>query len=135
MSFVCRSDMVAANGLRVAAVGDFGALHCQPAQKFDSSTQLQFCTSPPIEATRCWQLVFCPLVFVNLCQCCVSVSLTVYIFVCLCWVVRCVFYFLKRGRKKFEILSRVAKVEALLQALVCALLCAACKCAYTCALG
>ena len=39
--------------LRVAAVGDFGALHCQPAQKFDSSTQLQFCTSPPIAATRC----------------------------------------------------------------------------------
>ena len=47
------------NVLRVAAVGDFGALHCQPAQEFDRSTQLQFCTSPPIEATRCvcheWQ--------------------------------------------------------------------------------
>jgi len=42
--------------LRVAAVGDFGALHCQPAQKFDRSTQLQFCTSPPIEATRCYRL-------------------------------------------------------------------------------
>lgn len=28
--------------LRVAAVGDFGALHYHPAQKFDSSTQLQF---------------------------------------------------------------------------------------------
>lgn len=42
------------NGLRVAAVGDFGALHCQPAQKFDRSTQLQVCTSPPIEATRCY---------------------------------------------------------------------------------
>jgi len=27
-------------GLRVAAVGDLGALHCQPAQKFDSSVQL-----------------------------------------------------------------------------------------------
>jgi len=43
------------NGLRVAAVGDFGALHCQPAQKFDSSTKLQVYTSPPIEATRCWR--------------------------------------------------------------------------------
>ena len=46
-----------ANGLRVAAVGDFGALHCQPAQKFDRSTQLQFCTSPPIEAKRGYGLV------------------------------------------------------------------------------
>jgi hypothetical protein len=50
---------VAHNVLRVAAVGDFEALHCQPAQKFDSSTQLQFCTSPPIVATRCWVLAFC----------------------------------------------------------------------------
>ena len=50
---VALSDRVADNVLRVAAVGDFGALHCQPAQKFDRSTQLQFCTSPPIEATRC----------------------------------------------------------------------------------
>lgn len=41
------------NVLRVAAVGDFGALHCHPAQMFDSSTQLEFCTSPPIAATRC----------------------------------------------------------------------------------
>lgn len=41
------------NGLRVAAVGDFGALHCQPAQKFDRSTQLQFCAKLPIEATHC----------------------------------------------------------------------------------
>jgi len=41
------------NGLRLAAVGDFGALHCQPEQQFDRSTRLQFCTSPPIEATRC----------------------------------------------------------------------------------
>ncbi len=54
--------------LRVAAVGDFGALHCQPAQKFDSSTQLQFCTSPPIEATRCWQLAFLSTVAESLCM-------------------------------------------------------------------
>ncbi|HNC73194.1 MAG TPA: hypothetical protein PK035_12530 [Chitinophagales bacterium] len=44
---------IAGNGLRVAAVGDFEALHCHPALKFDSSTQLQFCSSPPIVATRC----------------------------------------------------------------------------------
>jgi hypothetical protein len=57
LSFVlCSFFRLAGNGLRVAAVGDFGALHCQPAQKFDSSTQLQFYTSPPIEATRCVRL-------------------------------------------------------------------------------
>ncbi len=127
--------MVTHNVLRVAAVGDFGALHCHPAQKFDSSTQLQFCTSPPIEATRCWQLVFCPLVYANHCQYCVLVSLSVFFIVCLCRVVLCVFYFFKAWEKKIEILSRVAKVEALLQAWVCALPCAACKCAYTCAFG
>ena len=55
---VCRFS-IAGNVLCVAAVGDFGALHCQPAQKFDRSTQLQFCTSPPIEATRCYKLPFC----------------------------------------------------------------------------
>ncbi len=48
-----RSLVIAANGLRVAPVDDFGALRFQLVQKFDSSTQLQFCTSPPIEATRC----------------------------------------------------------------------------------
>ncbi len=47
------SLLIGANVLRVAAVGDFGALHCQPGEKFDRSTQFQFCTSPPIEATRC----------------------------------------------------------------------------------
>ena len=50
---VVSSYTIAGNVLRVATVGDFGALHCQSAQKFESSTQLQFCTSPPIEATRC----------------------------------------------------------------------------------
>ena len=45
---------VGANGgLRLCEEADFGALHCQPAQKYDRSTQLHFCTSPPIEATRC----------------------------------------------------------------------------------
>ena len=52
---VARSSVtLAANVLRVAAVGDFGALNCHPALKFDRSTQLQFCTSTPIEATRCY---------------------------------------------------------------------------------
>ena len=55
---VVSSYTLAGNVLRVAAVGDFGALHCQPAQKFDRSTQLQFCTSPPIEATRCYAVGF-----------------------------------------------------------------------------
>lgn len=45
--------------------GDFGALHCQPAQKFDSNTQLKFCTSPPIEATRCYQLAIYLVVVYN----------------------------------------------------------------------
>lgn len=58
---MCSPSKVAANVLRVAAVGDFGALHCQPAQKFDRSTQLQFCTSPPIEATRCYATFLFPL--------------------------------------------------------------------------
>jgi hypothetical protein len=50
--------------LRVAAVGDFGALHCQTAQKFDKSTQLQFCTSPPIVAKRLLPAgVFIPSVY------------------------------------------------------------------------
>jgi hypothetical protein len=57
-TFMLARLRVSANGLRVAAVGDFGALHCQPAQKFDRSTRLQFCTSPPIEATRCYHQCF-----------------------------------------------------------------------------
>jgi len=46
------------NDLPVTTVGDLGALHCQPAQKFDRSTQLQVCTSPPIEAARCYHQNF-----------------------------------------------------------------------------
>lgn len=98
MNLTAVSKRVACNVLRVAAVGDFGALHCQPAQKFDRSTQLQFCTSPPIEATRCYQLAFLTTVSVNHCQYCVSVSLSVS-----CWSVRLrIFYFLK-GRRFFLI--------------------------------
>lgn len=48
---------IGGNVLRVAAVGDLGAFHCQLAQKFDGSTPFQFCTSPPIEATRCYRPV------------------------------------------------------------------------------
>ncbi|MCZ2357688.1 MAG: hypothetical protein LC115_13525 [Bacteroidia bacterium] len=62
------AGVMSLNVLRVAAVGDFGALHCHPAQKFDSSTQLQFCTSPPIEATRCYLLAFCPPCHCKRCQ-------------------------------------------------------------------
>ncbi|MCK6641958.1 MAG: hypothetical protein L6Q81_17920, partial [Bacteroidia bacterium] len=57
---------IGANGLRVAAVGDFGALHCQPALNLNRSTKLQVYTSPPIEATRCYLLPF-SLLFVQLC--------------------------------------------------------------------
>ena len=39
---VVSSATLAHNGLRVAAVGEFGALNCQHGQKFDRSTQLQF---------------------------------------------------------------------------------------------
>jgi len=85
---------LAHNVLRVAAVGDFGALHCQPAQRFDRSTQLQFCTSPPIEATRCYRLVFCLSILANHCQYLVSVSLSV----------GCVwrFLFFLKGREIFK---------------------------------
>lgn len=63
-------------------------------------------------------------------------SFSVYFFVCLCRVVRLrVLIFKKKGRKSFEILLWVGKVEALLQALVCAWAFAACKCAYTCAMA
>lgn len=72
----CRFTL-AGNVWRVAAVGDFGVLHCQPAQKFDSSTQLQFCTSPPIEATRCYSQWFLSTVLENHCLYCVSLSLMV----------------------------------------------------------
>ena len=56
----CVSARLVHNVLRVAAVGDYGELHCHPALKFDRSTQFQFCTLPPIAATRCWQLAVCP---------------------------------------------------------------------------
>ncbi len=48
-----RSVKVAAIGLRVAAVGDFGALYCQPAQKFDRSTKLNLTTDPPLLGRCC----------------------------------------------------------------------------------
>ena len=92
---------MAGNVLRVAAVGDFGALHFQPVQKFDRSTQLQFCTSPPIEATRCYQLAFLSTVSVNHCHCSSSVSFSLS-----CWSVRLgVLFFFKALEKYFEIHS------------------------------
>ena len=78
---VARSSVtLAANVLRVAAVGDFGALNCHPALKFDRSTQLQFCTSTPIEATRCWQLAFLSTVSESPCPLGFYVKLSVCIF-------------------------------------------------------
>jgi len=45
--------MLAANGLPLAAVGDFGALHCQPSTNVDRSTALDLTTSAPIVANGC----------------------------------------------------------------------------------
>jgi len=42
-----------ANVLPLAAVGDFGALHCQPSTNFDRSTALDFTRSAPIAANGC----------------------------------------------------------------------------------
>jgi len=42
-----------ANVLPLAAVGDFGALHCQPSTKVDRSTALELTTSAPIAANGC----------------------------------------------------------------------------------
>jgi len=44
---------MAANVLPLAAVGDFGALHCQPSTNADRSTVLNLTTSAPIEANGC----------------------------------------------------------------------------------
>ena len=41
---------IAANVLPLAAVGDFGALHCQPSTNVDRSTALDLTTSAPIAA-------------------------------------------------------------------------------------
>lgn len=58
---MCRLCVVilqfAANVLPLAAVGDFGALHCQPSTNFDRSTALDLTTSAPIAANGCWRLV------------------------------------------------------------------------------
>jgi hypothetical protein len=44
---------IATNVLPLAAVGDFGALHCQPSTNFDRSTVLDLTTSAPIAANGC----------------------------------------------------------------------------------
>jgi len=41
------------NVLALAAVGDFGALHCQPSTNVDRSTALYLTTSAPIAANGC----------------------------------------------------------------------------------
>jgi len=45
--------LLVANVLPLAAVGDFGALHCQPSTNVDRSTALDLTTSPPIAANGC----------------------------------------------------------------------------------
>jgi len=44
---------ISANGLPLAAVGDFGALHCQPSTNVDKSTALDLTKSAPIAANGC----------------------------------------------------------------------------------
>jgi len=56
MFVVCHT--VACNGLPLAAVGDFGALHCQPSTNVDRSTALDLTTSAPIAANGCYVLLF-----------------------------------------------------------------------------
>jgi len=41
------------NGLPLAAVGDFGALHCQPSTNVDRITAIDLTTSAPIAANGC----------------------------------------------------------------------------------
>jgi hypothetical protein len=52
---------IAYNGLPLAAVGDFGALHCQPSTNVDRSTKLDLTTSAPIAANGCYRLAFLSL--------------------------------------------------------------------------
>jgi len=54
-NFAERKNRVAGNVLPLAAVGDFGALHCHPSTNVDRSTALQLTTSAPIAANGCWQ--------------------------------------------------------------------------------
>lgn len=54
----CRSGRVAYNVLALAAVGDFGALHCQLSTNVDRSTALDLTTSAPIAANGCYKLAF-----------------------------------------------------------------------------
>jgi len=44
--------------LPLAAVGDFGALHCQPSTNVDRSTALDLTTSAPIAANGCYAVGF-----------------------------------------------------------------------------
>ena len=48
---------IAGNVLPLAAVGDFGALQCQPSTNVDRSTALDLTTSAPIAANGCYGLV------------------------------------------------------------------------------
>ena len=50
---VVSSFSMTGNVLPLAAVGDFGALHCQPSTNVDRSTKLDLTTSTPIAANGC----------------------------------------------------------------------------------
>jgi len=53
MSFLVSRFKLTANVLALAAVADFGALHCQPSTNVDRSTALDLTTSAPIAANGC----------------------------------------------------------------------------------
>src|SRR5690606_35584127 len=48
---ICCFFQIGANVLPLAAVGDFGALHCQPSTNVDRSTALDLTTSAPLRQT------------------------------------------------------------------------------------
>jgi hypothetical protein len=55
VSFFC----VAANGLALGAVADYGAQNCQYTTKVDARQNVQLTTSPAIEPNACYM----PLLF------------------------------------------------------------------------
>jgi fatty acid desaturase len=56
--FLLFFHQVATNVLPLAAVGDFGALHCQPSTNVDKSTALDLTSLAPIAANGCYRVFF-----------------------------------------------------------------------------
>jgi hypothetical protein len=58
--------IVSSNGLRLAAVGDFEKLNCQPSTNVDRSNALQLTTPDPIAANCCYRQPFLSVRYVVL---------------------------------------------------------------------